>query len=343
MVNETTLLPFRQAVAQGNDSRYFQAQDPKNQLRADPTRRIPVRYLSEGLTVAAHLYRPPAAREDERTPGLVMPGPISSVKEETVPHYAEHLADAGYTVLTFDPRTLGGSEGHPRGHYDPNWVIEDTVNGVGYLLARPDIDPERLGLVGICFGGGLAISAAARDKRVKAVSSVVGGYNIGGSFQLLKGAEGFAAYYRLVNDLVQKQRETGEVQYIPTIALALTEQTPVAFMAGEEAYVYYDRYAKSDAPTWSYHTTAKSLEPYFLYSTVPHAPLVAPTPLQMIHGTKDLFCFPEFAQAVYDAATGPKELVWIEAHNHIEFYDQDPYVSQAAAALVQFLNPLFHL
>ncbi len=342
MVNETTLVPIRQAVTQGNDSRYFQAQDTKNQLRADPTRRIPVTYQSEGLTVAAHLYRPPTARDGERTPGLVIPGPISSVKEETVPHYAERLADAGYTVLTFDPRTLGESEGSPRGHYDPNWVIEDIVNGVGYLLTRDDIDPERLGLVGVCFGGGLAISAAARDKRVKAVSSVVGGYNIGGSFQLLMGAEGFATYYRKVNDLVQKQRETGEVQYIPTIAHALTEQIPVAFMAGEEAYAYYDRYAKTNAPTWSYQTTAKSLEPYFTYSTVPHAPLVAPAPMQVIHGTKDLFCFPDFAQAVYDAAIGPKELVWIEAHNHIEFYDQDPYVSQAVAAVIQFLTPLFH-
>ncbi len=341
MVNSTTLLPISQAITQGNDPRYFQAHEAANQLHADPSRRSPVTYKSEGLTIAAHLYRPPNARDGERTPGIVMPGPISSVKEETVPHYAQRLSDAGYTVLTFDPRSYGESEGAPRSYYDPNRVIEDIVNGVGYLLTRQDIDPERLGLVGICFGGGLTISAAARDKRIKAVSSVVGGYNIGGSFQLLMGAEGFANYYRKVNDLVQKQRETGEVQYIPTIAHELSADIPVAFMAGEEAYIYYDRYGKTEASNWSYQTMAQSLEPYFIYSTIPHAPLVAPAPLQIVHGTRDLFCFPDFAQAVYDAATGPKELVWLAAHNHIEFYDQDPYVSQAAAAVVQFLNPIF--
>lgn len=338
MTNHLRIRPTRQVLSEGNNPRYFQAQNLENQLCADPTRRVPISYTSEGLRVAAHVYRPPLADAGERTPGIVIPGPITSVKEETVPHYAQRLANAGYTVLTFDPRHLGESEGTPRGHYDLNKVIEDICNGVGYLLTRDDIDSERIGIVGVCFGGGLAISAAARDKRVKAVSSVVGGYNIGGSFQMLMGAEGFATYYRQVNDLVQRQRDTGEVQYIPTIVHALSEDVPVAFMAGDEAYVYYDRYAKTDAPTWSYQTTAASLEPYFVYSTVPHAPLVAPAPLQIVHGTKDLFCFPDYAQAVYDAATGPKELVWIEAHNHIEFYDQDPYVSQACARVVRFLD-----
>jgi fermentation-respiration switch protein FrsA (DUF1100 family) len=57
-----------------------------------------------------------------------------------------------------------------------------------------------------------------------------------------------------------------------------------------------------------------------------------------VHGTRDLFLLPEYAQAAYDAARGPKQLVWIETHNHIELYDQDPYVSQAVDALVPFLD-----
>jgi len=336
MSDQTKIVPVLQALAQGNDPRYFQAQDPPNQLRADPSRRETVSYLSEGLRVAAHLYRPRGA--SGRLPALIVPGPISSVKEETVPHYAERLADAGYLVLTFDPRFLGESAGEPRGHYDPNEVIKDILNGMRYLIARDDVDAERVGIVGVCFGGGLAISAAAQDPRVKAVSSVVGGYAIGGSFQMLMGAEGFAGYYRQVAELAQRQYETGEVQYVPTIAHGLSEDVPVAFMAGEEAYVYYDRYAKSDAPTWNPRTTAAGLVPYYAYSALPHVPLVAPRPLQIVHGTKDLFCFPEWAQSVYDVATGPKELLWIEAHNHVEFYDQDPYVSQAVAAVASFMN-----
>lgn len=216
-------------------------------------------------------------------------------------------------------------------------MIEDTTAAVSHLLTRDDVDHDAIALLGICFGGGIAISAAARDKRVQAVASVAGGYAIGASFQMLMGAEGFAGYLRRVNDLVQCERETGEIAYVPTVAHALSDEIPVAFMAGEEACAYYERYASTDAPNWNAHTPARGLEPYYSYSALPHVPLVAPAPLLVVHGTRDLFCFPEFAQAVYDAAIGPKELVWIESHNHIGFYDQDPYISQAVSAVMKWL------
>ena len=63
-----------------------------------------------------------------------------------------------------------------------------------------------------------------------------------------------------------------------------------------------------------------------------------PTALLVVHGTVDAALLPEFAQAVYDAAVGEKELVWIETHNHVELYDQDPYVSEAAAHAVRWLD-----
>jgi uncharacterized protein len=188
------------------------------------------------------------------------------------------------------------------------------------------------------MGGGYAVSTGARDKRVKAVASVAGGYNIGGTFQQFLGVDGFAQYYRKVNDLVTQQYRTGEVAYIPTIAQGLSDEVPVAAMPNPEAYSYYDRTSRADAPNWSRRMTAASLEPYFIYNSVGHAPLVAPAPLLIIHGTKDLALLPEYAQQVYDAAIGPKELVWIETHNHIELYDQNPYVSQACARVVAWLD-----
>jgi fermentation-respiration switch protein FrsA (DUF1100 family) len=78
--------------------------------------------------------------------------------------------------------------------------------------------------------------------------------------------------------------------------------------------------------------------PYFIYNSVVHAPLVAPTPLMVIHGTVDTALLPEHAQAAYDAAIGTKELVWIETDNHIQLYDQDPYVSLAAAEAIRWLD-----
>ena len=329
--------PIQQALQDPGDPRYFEAERPELALRPDPARRSRVSFQSGGLELAGHLYRPPGVAEDVRTAALVLLGPISSVKEITVPHYAERLADAGYTVLTFDPRFLGESRGEPRGHYDPNLVIEDFVAAISYLVTRSDVDPDRIGVMGVCFGGGLAISAAARDRRVRAVASVAGAYAIGASFQLLLGPEKFAAYQREINDLVQHERETGETAYVPTIAKELDEDVPVAFMYGEEPFHYYDTHARPEAPTWNPQTTAAGMEPYFAYSTLPGASLLAPTPLLIVHGSRDDFCFPDFAQATYDASCGPKELVWIDAHSHVEFYDQDPYVSQAAAVVIDWL------
>jgi fermentation-respiration switch protein FrsA (DUF1100 family) len=330
--------PTTVAAQEPVDDPHYLPADPHNLLRADPSRRIPVTFQSAGWKLAGHLYRPPGIKPSLRTPGIVMVGPISSVKEQTVPHYAERFADAGYTVLTFDSRSYGESEGTPRFHYDPNQVIEDYSNAVSYMLTRDDVAPDRLALVGVCMGGGYAVSTGARDKRVKAVVSVAGGYNIGGTFQQFLGVDGFAQYYRKVNDLVTQQYRTGEVAYIPTIAPGLSDEVPVAAMPNPEAYSYYDRTSQADAPNWSRRMTAASLESYFIYNSVSHAPLLAPTPLLIIHGTKDLALLPEYAQQVYDAAIGPKELVWIETHNHIELYDQDPYVSQACAHIVSWLD-----
>ncbi len=308
-------------------------------LHAQLERRVPVFFQNGTLRLAGHLYRPPHAPEHTRTPGVVMVGPLSSVKEQTLPHYAERLSDAGYTVLTFDSRSFGESEGQPRFHHDPGEITADCSSAVGYLLTRADIDPARIAVVGVCVGGGYAVSTAARDKRVGAVVSVAGGFNIGGTFQMFMGLDGFAGYFRQVNDVVQKGRESGEVQYIPTVSAdGLSAEVPMAVMPTQEAAGYYLRTHAQDAPHWSPVMTAASLEPFFVYNGLAHVPLIGHTPLLVVHGTQDMFTLPQFAQAAYDAALGPKELVWIETSNHVELYDQDPYVSDACANIVGFLE-----
>jgi uncharacterized protein len=113
---------------------------------------------------------------------------------------------------------------------------------------------------------------------------------------------------------------------------------PVAVMPIPEAYSYYERTSREQAPTWSWQTTAASLEPYLTFNAISQAPLVAPTPLLIVHGTTDAALLPELAQAAYDAAGEPKQLVWIESHNHIELYDQDPYVSEAVGHVLGWLD-----
>jgi uncharacterized protein len=316
----------------------FLPQPPAHLLVADPARREPTTFDSDGIRLAAHLYRPPQAEPGQATPGIVMCGPVSSVKEQTLPYYGERFADAGYTVLTFDPRGFGESEGEPRFHYDPWLIIADYVNASAHLMARDDVDAARVAAVGVCMGGGFAVATAARERRLAACVSIAGGYDIGGTMQSVMGADGLAAYLRAANELHDRQRRTGEIAYIPTIARELSEEVPVAVMPLAEAYSYYERTSRELAPTWSWETTAASLEPYLTFNAISQAPLVAPTPLLIVHGTTDAALPPELAQAAYDAATGPKDLVWIETHNHIEIYDQDPYVGEAVGHVLAWLD-----
>jgi fermentation-respiration switch protein FrsA (DUF1100 family) len=331
----STLRPTQIRLTEPSDPRHYVA-DAEHQLMADPARRRPVRFRSDGVQLAGHLYRPPRAGEGHRTPAIVMCGRSSSVKEQTLPHYAQLFADGGYCVLTFDSRTFGESEGEPRCHYDPGQIVSDYGNAVSYLLTRPDIAEDRIALVGVCMGGGYAVSTAARDKRVAAVASIGGGFDIGGTFLASLGGDGFAGLIRQLNELATKEYQTGEVQYIPAIAPDLSGG--LAFMPNAEAFSYYDRTSRADAPNWENRVAARSLTAYFAYNAVADAPLVAPTPLLIVHGTVDLFLWPEFAQRMYDAASGDKQLTWVETHNHIELYDQDPYVSEVAAHVVGWLD-----
>ena len=325
--------PLEAQAAEYSDA-YFTPKDRADLLRPDFSRAEPISFSAlDGTKIAGLLYRPAGA--PAKAPAVALCGPISAVKEQVVPHYAERLADAGYLCVTFDPRFFGDSGGEPRGFYSPENVISDFHAAVRHLFARDDVDADRVSALGVCMGGGYAVSLGAREHRLKAVIAVAGGYNIGATFQKNLGTDGFGDFLAGINAQVQKQAETGEPAMIPTIAKS---QDETAVMPNAEAYSFYDRTSKDYAPNWPREMMVQSLEPYMAYDAVGHAPLVTPTPLMIVHGTLDLFLLPEYAQAAYDAAKGTKELVWIDTHNHIELYDHRPYVDLAAAHAVRWLD-----
>lgn len=145
---------------------------------------------AHGINLAGHFY-PARGRTGEPAPALVMCGPMTSVKEETLPHYAAALQDVGYSVLTFDNRSFGDSGGEPRQHLDTYEQVEDLRNAVSYMVSRTDVDRERFGLCCVCLGAGYALEVAAMDRRVKAVTLVAGGYNITDTYVEFPGHEGF--------------------------------------------------------------------------------------------------------------------------------------------------------
>jgi fermentation-respiration switch protein FrsA (DUF1100 family) len=302
----------------------------------DPSVRETVRFRSDGLTLAGHLYRPATAARGERTAALVMAGPMTSVKEETLPHYAAPLAEAGYNVLAFDNRNFGESEGEPRQHLDTAEQVEDLKNAVSYLLSREDVDPERIGLCCVCLGAGYGLAVASMDLRVKALAIVAGGYNITDTYRDFLGEEGFAAYLETLNGARQRQYESGELEYMPAIA-GPPDYAPSA-MPVQEAYEYYSRAQATEAPNWENRLTVASMEQIVGWNVLARAHLVAPRPLLVVHGTTDVLLPPRYAQEVFDRAGEPKELRWIETSNHVELYDQAPFVPQAIAKVIDWLG-----
>ena len=134
------------------------------------------------IDIAGDLWVPADFDEQARHPALVLGTPGSSVKEQIGANYASRLADRGIIALTFDPSHQGQSGGKPRDLEDPAVRVEDLRSAVDFLTTLDYIDDERVGILGICAGGGYTISAAMTDHRIKAVGTVVG-VNIGRAFR----------------------------------------------------------------------------------------------------------------------------------------------------------------
>ena len=119
-----------------------------------------------GFTLAADLYEPKDARE--RQAAVAVSGPFGAVKEQVSGLYAMQMAERGLVALAFDPSFTGESTGEPRRTASPDICTEDFMAAVDYLSALPGVDPERIGIIGICGWGGIALNAAAADTRIKA-------------------------------------------------------------------------------------------------------------------------------------------------------------------------------
>ena len=119
-----------------------------------------------GITLAADLYEPKDAAE--KLPALAVSGPFGAVKEQSSGLYAQTMAERGYLTIAFDPSFTGESGGSPRYVASPDINTEDFCAAVDFLSVQENVDPERIGIIGICGWGGMALNAAAIDTRIKA-------------------------------------------------------------------------------------------------------------------------------------------------------------------------------
>ena len=123
-----------------------------------------------GITLAADLYIPKHA--EGKLPAIAVSGPFGAVKEQASGLYAQKLAEDGFLTIAFDPSFTGESGGEPRYVASPDINTEDFCAAVDYLSSRNDVNPEQIGILGICGWGGMAINAAAIDTRIKATAAL---------------------------------------------------------------------------------------------------------------------------------------------------------------------------
>lgn len=121
-----------------------------------------------GVTLAADMYTPAHISTDDRLPAIALSGPFGAVKEQVSGLYAQILAEHGFVTVAFDPSFTGESGGQPRFVASPDLNTEDFSAAVDFLANHSNVDPERIGILGVCGWGGFAINTAAIDTRIKA-------------------------------------------------------------------------------------------------------------------------------------------------------------------------------
>ncbi|MFC6015973.1 alpha/beta hydrolase [Plantactinospora solaniradicis] len=280
-----------------------------------------VEFIADGITLVGTLRLPDA---DRALPAIALTGPLTGVKDQVAGLYAERLARSGFATLAFDHRGFGESGGR-QGHEDSQGKLADLRAAVTVLASRSEVDPGRIGLVGICLGGGYAVRAAAGDPRVRAVAGIAGAYNSPAWFARRMGVE---AYRGALGSFVDRYDE-----YLPAVAPDGGE----AAMGGDEPYAYYGT-GRSASAHWRNRVTRGSLHALMTFDVLGAADLLGATPLLVVHGRVDDYCAPELAAELHRRATGEKEIVWLDCDRHIDLYDVEPYVDRAVEATVDFLR-----
>jgi fermentation-respiration switch protein FrsA (DUF1100 family) len=297
--------------------------------------RTDVTFTSAGLKIAGHLYVPDSGSAGP-LPALVIGHPGTGVKEQAAGVYAERLSREGYITLAFDAAHQGESQGEPRGLEDPGQRVEDIKAAASFLTTRDEVDPDRIGAVGICASGGYLLTAAAADHRIKAVATV-SGVDIARQFRL--GADGTqdpAVFQGMLDAAAAARTAEARGEGVQTFQLFPDTAEQARALGGQHAFEGYEYYCTGRAE----HARSGKFLPW---ASVDHmatfdafrfVELVAPRPLLMIVGREAVTSW--MAVEAFQNARGPKELHWIDGASHVDLYDKEPYVTDAVAKLTDF-------
>jgi fermentation-respiration switch protein FrsA (DUF1100 family) len=281
-----------------------------------------VEFGSGGEKLVGTLFLPAAYRPGVKAPAVVVAGPWTTVKEQTGGVYAAALAERGVAALVFDFRFFGESGGRPRQFESPRHKLEDLRAAVAYLKTLPGVDPDRIGLLGICFGAGYAVAAAAEDPDVKSVATVAAWVHDAASLKAVFGEEEIARRYKVGASALKAFEADKTVSTVPAHSTA--DKTAAMFNVD-----FYADPKRGAVPQWKNEFAVMSWPGWLDFDALALAPKVK-VPLLVVHS--DGSALPDNARRLLKAASGPKDLYWTEG-NHTDFYDGPAHVAKAADAV----------
>ncbi|WP_030980171.1 alpha/beta hydrolase [Streptomyces sp. NRRL S-1824] len=298
---------------------------------------ISVEFQSNGITLAGNLFFPEDHVEGDRRPAVLIAHPFGGVKEQTAGLYAQKLAAQGFVTLAFDAACQGESAGEPRFLENPFARAEDIKSAATFLTTRDEVDPQRIGALGICAAGGYVPFAATTDHRIKAVATVSAA-DIGALFREGLGGGQDEQVLRDMLDTAAQARTAeatdGTFQLGPVVPETQEEARgwPTLYQEGHDYY----RTPRAQHPNSPNRYLLRSVDQIAQYSSYDLIDLISPRPLLMIAGTEADTAY--FSREAIESAREPKELFWIDGATHIDLYDKDEYVPTAVAKLTGFFK-----
>ena len=307
----------------------------------------PVTYKLNGLDIAANVYTPANYDQSRKYPAIVVAHPNGGVKEQVAGLYAQHLAEQGYITITADAAYQGGSGGQPRNVDKPASRIEDIHGMADFITRYPGVDVARLGLLGICGGGGYSLAAATTDKRFKSIATLSmfnsgrvrrNGYvdsQLDTIQERLQQASDARAQETAGGDITTRTHEMtgGNILYAGDANLTDEQIAALPFDLYRQGYQYYWKTHAHPGSTFKY--TMSSLLDLMRWDATNQIELIN-KPLLIIAGSEadSLYMSEEaFAKAT---GTKDKELFKIEGATHIETYWVPKYVDAAMQKLMPF-------
>ena len=274
-----------------------------------------------GIILAADMYTPRGA--EGKLPAIAVSGPFGAVKEQSSGLYAQKMAELGFLTIAFDPSYTGESGGVPRYVASPDINTEDFCAAVDFLSVQENVDPERIGIIGICGWGGMAINAAAIDTRIKATAAMtmydMTRVTANGYFDAEDSEQARYEKKKAMNAQRTVDYKNGTYALAGGVVDSLPEDAP-QFVKDYCAYYktprgYHPRSLNSNGG-WNVTSSLSFLNmPILQYSSEIRSAVL------LVHGEKAHSRY--FSETAYSKLTGDnKELLIITGANHTDLYDR---------------------